>query len=231
MTRVVKLLGGAALGALAWGTLVEPRLFTLRRHALPLLPPDAAPLRVLQLSDLHLAPWQHRKIDWVRRLAALRPDLVVLTGDLLGHVEAREPLLHSLRPLADSGAKGVFVHGSNDYYGPILKNPVKYLLEPSRLSTRQQDIDNAALTSGLVDLGFTDLNNSAARLRVRGTDLELLGLGDPHIRYDDADRMRAALTDLGPHEGDPVRIGAVHAPYRSALDALLTAGAGAILAG
>jgi len=237
MSRALKALGAAALGALAWGTLVEPRLFTLRRHTLPLLAQGSRPLRVLQLSDLHLAPWQRQKIEWVRRLPQLRPDLVVLTGDLLGHVEARGALLHALRPFAEAGIPGVFVHGSNDYYGPTPKNPFKYLQAPSRLSTRRTDIDNAALTRGLVELGFTDLNNSAARLDVHGVEFDLFGLNDPHIRYDDADRMRAAHAELSAAHGSdvsapaPVRLGVVHAPYREALDALLGEGAELILAG
>lgn len=235
MSRALKVLGAAALGTLAWGTLIEPRLFTVRRHELPVLRPGAQPVRLLQLSDLHLAPWQHQKIDWVRRLAALRPDLVVLTGDLMGHLDARGSLLHALRPLATAGIPGVFVHGSNDYYGPILKNPINYLREPSRLSTRQPDIDNLALTRGLIDLGFTDLNNAATRLRVRDTSFEFFGLNDPHIRYDDLQRMRAArgeLPALDPDEGAAaVPVGVVHAPYQAALGGLLEDGADLILAG
>src|SRR5690606_31308586 len=123
-------------------------------------------------------------------LAELNPDLVVLTGDLMGHVQARDSLLQALRPLAQSGAAMVFVHGSNDYYGPIAKNPLRYLAEPSRQSTRERDIDNDALTRGLEGLGMLNLNNSAARLEVRGTHFELLGLNDPHICYDDAQAMR-----------------------------------------
>lgn len=196
MSRPLRVLGAAAVGVAAWSTLVEPRLFTVRRHALPLLPEGAAPLRVLQLSDIHLAPWQHGKIAWVRQLVELRPDLLVLTGDLMGHIHARGPLLHALRPFSEAGIPTVFVHGSNDYYGPTLKNPLKYLREPSRLSTRRQDIDNAALTRGLTDLGFTDLNNSATQLSVRGSQLSFFGLGDPHIRYDRPEQMRAALGEL-----------------------------------
>lgn len=196
MTRTVKALGAAALGAVAWSTLIEPRLFTVRRHTLPVLPAGAQPLRVLQLSDLHLAPWQHRKIAWVRRLAELKPDLVVLTGDLMGHRFAQGPLLHALTPFAEAGSSTVFVHGSNDYYGPIPKNPLKYLLEPSRKSTRKPDLDNAALTRALTGLGFADLNNSARRIHLRGAELELFGLGDPHIRYDRPERMREAIAAL-----------------------------------
>lgn len=229
-------LGLTAAGVLLWSTVIERRLFTVRRHTLPLLAEGAEPIRVLQLSDLHLAPWQVRKIDWVRSLAELRPDLVVLTGDLMGHLQARPMLLRALAPLAEA-APTVFVHGSNDYYGPILKNPLKYLIAPSRLSTRVPDVDTEALTAGLESLGAINLNNSAARLELRGSRVELLGLNDPHIRYDDASAMRAELGALYAEDGVdgpetlPLRLGLVHAPYQEALGELLEDGAQLILAG
>ncbi len=223
-------LGAAAAGVTLWATVIERRLFTVRRHTLPLLPAGATPIRILQLSDLHLAPWQSRKIDWVRSLAELRPDLVVLTGDLMGHLEARHALIHALKPLAEA-APTVFVHGSNDYYGPRFKNPVKYLLEPSRLSTREPDIDNAALTTSLTGIGAIDLNNTATRIEVHGTAIELLGLNDPHIRYDDVAAMRAALGELPEGESEALRLGVVHAPYQEALGELLRDDAELILAG
>lgn len=225
-------LGAAAAGVAVWSTLIERQLFTVRRHTLPVLAAGAAPLRVLQLSDLHLAPWQARKIDWVRSLAALAPDLVVLTGDLMGHLQARGALLYALQPVIES-APTVFVHGSNDYYGPIFKNPVKYLIEPSRLATRTPDIDNRALTEGLEGLGAINLNNAATSLKLRGTDVQLLGLNDPHIRYHDVDRMRESLATIetDPAEPRPVRLGVIHAPYQAQLGELLDDGADVILAG
>ena len=239
--RAAVALGAAAAGVAVWSTLIERRLFTVRRHTLPLLPQGSAPIRVLQLSDLHLAPWQEGKIEWVRSLAQLNPDLLVLTGDLMGHADARASLVHALQPLAARVKAGVFVHGSNDYYGPRFKNPLKYLSTPSRLSTRAQDIDNAALTRSLTEeLGLTDLNNSAEWIELAGTRFELLGLNDPHIRYDDVERMRAARTSeptaerpskRAPKAGSPVRLGVVHAPYQGALGALLDEGSELILAG
>ncbi|MBL3699019.1 metallophosphoesterase [Leucobacter luti] len=223
-------LGAAAAGVAVWSTLIERRLFTVRRHTLPLLADGAAPIRILQLSDLHLAPWQANKIDWVRALAELRPDLVVLTGDLMGHVGARHALLHALRPLVEQ-TPTVFVHGSNDYYGPRRKNPIKYLREPSRLSTRPPDIDNAALTEGLLGLGGIDLNNTALRMELRGTTVELFGVNDPHIRFNDVDAMRAARTALGDAPDDSLRLGVLHAPYQEVLGALLADEADLILAG
>jgi predicted MPP superfamily phosphohydrolase len=232
---VARAIGIASLGALLWGTLIERQLFTVRRHSLPVLSPGSAPIRVLHISDLHLAPWQNRKMQWVRSLAQLAPDLIVSTGDSMGHLEALPMLRHTLEPFA--GIPGAFVYGSNDYYGPKLKNPLKYLQEPSRLSTREKDIDNAALTALLTDeLGWVDLNNSAARVTARGSQVELFGMNDPHIHYDDESAMDAALTALrktqvSAKQTPVTRLGAVHAPYRSALDALLDEGAEVIFAG
>ncbi|MHA3682987.1 metallophosphoesterase [Leucobacter sp. HY1910] len=225
-------LTAAAAGVAVWSTVIERQLFTVRRHALPLLAPGQAPLRVLQLSDLHLAPWQARKIDWVRSLAQLAPDLVVLTGDLMGHLQARGALLYALKPVIEA-APTVFVHGSNDYYGPIFKNPVKYLIEPSRLSTRKPDIDNAALTRGLEGLGAINLNNTATTLELRGTRVDLMGLNDPHIRYDNVAHMREGLAGLSAQRSaqQSLRLGVVHAPYQEPLGAFLDDGADLILAG
>ena len=65
------------------------------------------------------------KREWVRSLAALEPDFVVDTGDNLAHRDAVPEVLDSLGPLLDR--PGAFVLGSNDYYSPVLKNPLRYL--------------------------------------------------------------------------------------------------------
>src|SRR5688572_13750548 len=113
--------GTVALGAAttAYATLVERNLFTLRRCDVPVLAPGAEPLRILHLSDLHLTPGQHRKQRWVGDLAGTDPDLVVVTGDNLAHVDAVPAALRALGPLLEY--PGAFVFGSNDYFGPVLK--------------------------------------------------------------------------------------------------------------
>src|SRR3954467_12918631 len=122
----------AALGVLGSGAaglgyaLLEARAFTLRRFTLPVLPPAAQPLRVLHVSDLHLVPRQRRKAAWLRGLADLEPDLVVSTGDNLAATDAVPAVLDAYGKLLDR--PGVFVLGSNDYWGPRPKNPARYLL-------------------------------------------------------------------------------------------------------
>ena len=95
--------GVVAAGAVGIGYagLVERNAFALRRFSLPVLPPGSRPLRVLQVADLHLVPRQRRKIDWVRGLAALAPDLVVNTGDNLAHVRAVPGVMRAMEPLFD----------------------------------------------------------------------------------------------------------------------------------
>ena len=94
----------AGVAALAWGTLVERTMFTVRHEQLPLLPPGARPITILHLSDLHLAPWQEKKIEWVRSLALYEPDLVVNTGDNLGHEDATRRWKRLWRPSRASRA-------------------------------------------------------------------------------------------------------------------------------
>lgn len=55
------------------------------------LPPALEGARLVQLSDLHVGPRVRDDylIEVLRRTAALRPDLVVVTGDLITHRESR----------------------------------------------------------------------------------------------------------------------------------------------
>src|ERR1035437_9191403 len=99
----------AAVGAAAAGyaTVVERNWFALRRFEIPVLPPGAAPLRVLHISDAHLTPGRKRLMSWMRDLDDLDPHLIVNTGDCIAHPEAIRCFLDSLGPLLDR--PGVFV--------------------------------------------------------------------------------------------------------------------------
>ena len=60
-------------------------------------------------------------------LADLEPDLVVDTGDNLAHLRRRARRARRARRRC-STCPGVFVLGSNDYFAPALRNPLRYLL-------------------------------------------------------------------------------------------------------
>lgn len=85
---------------------------------LPRLPCELSGFRIAQLSDLHLGPLLSRRFleDVVAKTNALRPDLIVITGDL---VDARVAgFAADVAPLAGlrSRCGTVFVTGNHEYY-------------------------------------------------------------------------------------------------------------------
>ncbi|MGO2791552.1 metallophosphoesterase, partial [Microbacterium gubbeenense] len=122
--------GIAGAAAATWGIGIERYLFTVRHRTARILPPGTDPIRILHISDMHLAPWQRRKREWVAHLASLRPDLVIDTGDNFGHPDALPAIRGALG--AFTGTPGVHVHGSNDIWAPKPRNPFRYFLGPSK---------------------------------------------------------------------------------------------------
>ena len=92
------LVATAAVGAAsaAWGTLVERRRFGIRWETVPVLPPGSRDVVVLHLSDIHMAPWQADKQQWLRDLSLVEPDFIVNTGDNLGHETANTAVEYAL---------------------------------------------------------------------------------------------------------------------------------------
>lgn len=223
-------IGAAGAAVAAWASLVERTSFTLREFTVPVLPAGSEPVRVLHLSDLHMAPWQRDKQLWVSALARLEPDLIVDTGDNLGHLDGLTGIRQALEPFR--GIPGVYVWGSNDYFAPTPKNPLKYFGGPSRMHPAPKRLDIAALGSYLDELGLRDLNNSATAIELKGIRFEFFGVDDPHRHYDRISKMADALGRL-PAQEEPavVRIGVAHAPYRRVLDDFVDRGARLIFAG
>lgn len=214
---------GAGAATLAY-SLWEARQFTLRSVHVDVLPPGSRPIRALQLSDLHLTPGQQDKMAWVRSLAGLDPDLVILTGDLLAHMDAVPYVAKTLGPL--NGIPGVFVFGSNDYWTPKTVNPFKYFIKDREpvMSTRRLPTDE--LEVELLNAGWIDLNNRRDDMKVRGNRIDLRGVNDPHIRLDRYEQVAGRF--------DPdaaLRLAVTHAPYLRVLDPMATDGADLIVAG
>ena len=122
---------------------------------------------------------------------------------------------------------GVFVFGSNDYYSPTLRNPLRYLLPDDG----KRHIDSAQLPwrelrTLLEQAGWRDLTNRRDRLVVGDTTFAFAGVDDPHLRYDDL----ASVAGPADAAAD-VRVGVAHAPYLRVLDQFAADGYDAVLAG
>ena len=226
VARVVLATGALGGGALAYAGLYERNAYRLRRVEVPVLPTGTAPIRVLHISDLHLTPHAQARQRWVSRLAALEPDLVVNTGDNLSHRDAVGFVLQSLGRLLD--VPGVFVWGSNDYYAPTLKNPLRYLSErgkppqPGEHKLPWEDLGRA-----FSDRGWVDLTHGRTVLEIRGVRFGFRGTDDAHLRLD----HYAAVAGPIDRSAMDVAVGVTHAPYRRVLEAMTADGHDLILAG
>jgi uncharacterized protein len=218
----------AAAGAagIGYAALIERNWFALRRYDVPVLPANAAPVRVLHISDAHLTPGRRRLQAWIRALDELDPHLVVNTGDSIAHPQAVPYFLDALGPLLSR--PGLFVLGSNDVHAPRPKNPARYLWRTS-LGEHDWDVPDLPwekLRDGMTDAGWLDLNNQRGKVRAGGLNIAVAGVNDSHMsrdRYEDI---------AGP--ADPraaLRIGVLHSPEPRVLDQFTADGYDLLLAG
>ena len=211
-------------GCVAYGVFIERQAFTLRRVTVPVLPAGQRPLTVLHISDIHLSTNRRNLVTWVDSLAALRPDLVVTTGDNLSQPEALPMVYAAFERLF--AFPGVFVFGSNDYFAPDAVNPLRYL-GFARDRHRQRDIlPHRELRTALVKRGWYDVEHERVELTVDGRLVEVRGTKDAHLKLD------AYGAVAGPPDPAAVlSIGVTHAPYRRLLDVMTADGLDLIMAG
>jgi uncharacterized protein len=197
--------------------------YVLREAEIPILPAGHAPIRILHFSDLHLTPARKSEIADIKSFAQYKPDLVISTGDFLAHMDAVPVTLDALEPLLDT--PGLFVFGSNDYYAPKPKNPLKYLLPDHGERIHGQDLPWPELDVGLQSRGWKNLNHHRTIITINGTSIEARGTDDAHLEFDDYSLV------AGPPADCDIAIGVTHAPYLRILKGMSDDGLDAIFAG
>lgn len=216
---------GLGVATFLWASLIERNRYTVQRDELAILPTGAKPIRVLHISDLHVAPWQKRKLAWLNKLERLSPDLVVNTGDNLGHRNAIRPVLDALEPLLK--VPGVFVNGSNDYHAPEIRNPIAYLTKPSS-PTHKEVLPTSRMTDVFEAKGWLNLNNRSGFLNISGSRIGFLGLDDPHDQLAWYETLGRQQSEVGKQD---LVVGVAHAPYLRVIDEFGAHGANLVFAG
>ena len=159
---------GAMASAAAYPCYFEPRWLevTEKRVRLARRPPDA-PVRILHLSDLHasfVVPWSliHNAITLGLER---RPDLICVTGDFITHREEfdDQTYVRALRRLT-SAAPTFAVLGNHD--GGIWAGE------------RRGYADHLLVERLLGQSGVRLLHNRFETVASRGTELDLVGVGD-----------------------------------------------------
>ena len=165
----------------------------VRRTAMPLrdLDPAFDGFRIAQISDLHVSPvvWRGFLSEQLRHVADLKPDLLVVTGDLItgGYRYARlaADLLAHMEPRPPHGI--LCILGNHDY---SLHGKRSYLEATRRARYFRKVLDSR---------GLTLLMNQPHRIHLPGTrsPLTIVGLDDLWSgRLDSA----AAFEDVGEDE-------------------------------
>jgi predicted MPP superfamily phosphohydrolase len=136
-------------------SLPDARNWEVRSAALP---PALDGLVLAHITDLHISPLFHA--EWVRglveRVNALRPDLILFSGDLADGPPAHR--LDDVAPLKNLRARyGIFgCPGNHEYYSGY-----------------------DFWMSALPELGMTMLQNSHELLRIAGGEIAVAGITDP----------------------------------------------------
>lgn len=124
---IVRMTLGACLGTLiAYAFLVEPNWLQVTYHRIP-SGNQPATIRIAQLSDLHLHDYGRREQGVVDELSRIKPDLVLLTGDVIGRTEAL-PVLDAFLTASGDVPK-LAVLGNWEYWGGVDVDALRALYE------------------------------------------------------------------------------------------------------
>ena len=190
-----------------------PMAYKVRSETLPILPPGSPEIRILHFSDLHLTPRRKTEIKDIKTFASLKPDLVISTGDFLAHRNAVPVVVDALSELLEF--PGLYVFGSNDYYEPTFKNPLKYLMKDDGKRKFGNELPWRELDQRLSDFGWQNLNSTKKTFTIKDLLIEVRGTDDAHLNRDDYSIVKGAK-----QENIDISIGITHAPYKRILDAM-----------
>ena len=131
--------------------------------------------------------------------------MVISTGDHIACPESIFVLEEALGPLLEK--PGFFVFGSNDYYGPRFKNPIRYMLPDNGKRTHGAELPWEDLERSLGGLGWINMTHKIISTTISGNTLEVRGTDDAHLDRDDYTQINRIRGDVD------LSIGITHAPY------------------
>jgi len=165
------------------------------------VPQSLQNLRIVQFTDLHIGPMikRHHVQRIVDQINALKPDIIVMTGDLVdGSVVHLRPDVAPLAELESTYGK-YFITGNHEYYSGV----DDWLEETARL-------------------GFTNLINEHRIINHEGSRLLLAGVTDYRAHQYKAEHLSDPKKALQKAEQADVKILLAHQP--KSIDAATEAG-------
>lgn len=203
-TLVILILLQVFISAMAaYGTLVEPFRLQVTELRVPTargLNPGR-PLRIVQLSDLHLERCTRRERALPALVSDQNPDLIVLTGDFLNTSYNKDP-----RAVADLEALLAQLHASAGIYAVW--------------GTMEVDLPQV-LRPVFDELGIVVLENQAVEVVCEGQRLWLMGISPTRDLDADGAELDRLVAESGSGESGPAESGSGDPSYGGVVRLLL----------
>ncbi len=180
---LLRVVSGLGFLTIFYGSFIEPRLLKIRKYAIG---KGTNTLRIAFLSDLHVGPY--KGVKWMRRLVrktnALKPDLILLGGDLLYHDGRDLPKLEPLKELRAS--HGVYaILGNHDEHHATAESEAWFAAAGLPLllnrSVRLEKNGASFSVAGADDDWFGETDLEAAFGDVRSDELAIVMLHNPDL--------------------------------------------------
>jgi len=160
-----------------WIYFVEPNTIRIENISIEIknLPSSFKGARIAHLSDIHSRSFGEKEKEILEKLNQLKPDFVFITGDF---VEWTTKDLNSCRDfwkeLSKNYPQRIFGVLGNHEHRHLKFKTIKKLLEES---------------------GIEILENESIKIEKDGEFIYLIGLDDPHGKYDDIEKATTGLED------------------------------------
>jgi len=171
---------------LIWGFFIEPSVIVQKKYKLK--NSDLKGTKIVLASDLHIAPWQRRRLKRIVRLINKQsPDIMLSCGDFVsGYVPSKS------LPIEDIGLELSKIKTKYGFYA-VLGNHDWWQ-------------NGAHIREILTNNGIIILENSSKTLEINGTFISIAGIEDAQTRIPDSKkalRNTAKTTILLTHNPDP----------------------------
>ncbi len=150
----------ALIGLIYWGnTAIQTTYYTISDTEIP---QSFSGFRIVQISDLHSTEFGKDNQRLLDEISDLKPDIIVLTGDLIDSRNTDFQIAASFAGKAAGIAPTYYISGNHE--------------------AQIADYDYSDFTQQLTDFGVIILNDSAVLLEQDDNAIQLMGLCDPVLR-------------------------------------------------
>ena len=177
-----------------------------------------SPVRVIQLSDLHGSSYGKDNERLLKRIAALEPDIIICTGDMVDSTTDDLDLITSLGKELSKIAPSYYIYGNNEAEC-IYDFPLNEKELDKEFGFTKDNRDESALLKledpfedALENVGMKVLKNEKDTIRIRSMTVDIYGVltSNPSSFWSYSEK---SFADYIYEDIDHLKITAVHEPF------------------